>query len=265
MAALMVSGRGSHVPFSFDLMALLGPRSNMGAWEQAGAGAGVRQGGADALDLRTREARPTEYYCNSFAISRHSIDRRVLRAKDVPTFLLLPGLALGAGGAALLRAATRGDRRLVVAGWAAMAAMTTAFGLVMGAETGVPAAIAVFAILALALVLASASRKPWRAKERPAADGISPARRESWTRAASRWIAAGPLAFVSAILFVSALAHAFGGQSEDTLILAMTAIVITWSALAAWAFSTRRPLRTFGLIAALGLVGAAAIAASILQ
>jgi hypothetical protein len=31
MAALTVSGRGSHVPLSFDLMALLGPRSNMGA------------------------------------------------------------------------------------------------------------------------------------------------------------------------------------------------------------------------------------------
>lgn len=152
----------------------------------------------------------------------------------------------------------------MLAGWAALAAMTTAFALVMGAETGLPASIAVVAILALTLVMASASRKPWNSKERPASDDVSPARRESWARAASRWIAAGPLAFTSAILFVSALAHAMGGQSEDTLILAMTVIVIAWSALAAWAFSTRRPLRAFGLIAALGLLGAAATAASIL-
>jgi hypothetical protein len=36
MAAKEVSGRGSHVPVSFDPMALLGPRSNMEAWAQLG-------------------------------------------------------------------------------------------------------------------------------------------------------------------------------------------------------------------------------------
>lgn len=174
---------------------------------------------------------------------------------------MVSGVALGGVAAFLLRAARRDDRSYTVAGWLALGAMVASFALAMGAETGIPTALAALSVLVLVLVWSSAERRDWRAKMRSPADELTPARRENAWWATSRWLAAGPLAFISAVLASTALAAPIGGENEDTLILAMTASVIAWACAAAWAFSTRKPLRAMSLIAVIGVVGAACIAA----
>jgi small-conductance mechanosensitive channel len=182
----------------------------------------------------------------------------------MPILFFLSGVSLGGAGAALLRGAQRGDRRFALAGWLAIAAMLACFAFAMGAETGIPTALAALSVVALAFVWSSRTSRAWRAKDRTPSDEIAPARRESAWLATSRWLAAGPIALVSATLSMAGLALFLGGENEDTLIVTMTAIVLVWCALAAWAFSTRTPLRTLSLIAALGMLGGATIAAGML-
>jgi hypothetical protein len=178
---------------------------------------------------------------------------------NVQIILLLSGISLGAGGAALLRAASRGDRWLVALGWGALAALAACFALAMGAETGLPTAIVTLPVLALAWVGASARRRPWRSQKQTEQADVSPGREEGWLRASSRWLVAGPIALLASILPIAAIAIRFGDADEDTIVLALTGIVMLWSVLAAWAFSTRSPLRTLACIMLIGTLAGALV------
>lgn len=170
--------------------------------------------------------------------------------------LILPVAALmltGTGIAALREAWNKRNQWspwLLAGGWAAFALAVLLFAFWKGWEVGVPYALAVLSIVALAAVAGHAQwREVRNGPSRAAATDPSDRPSRFW-RGAVRVLLAGPLSGFAAIGFGVALAKGLPLAEADRIAIGGLAVPILWAGGMVWTLADDRILRALAVLIA---------------
>lgn len=160
--------------------------------------------------------------------------------------MLVPGLALAAGGPVLLRRGWNRSLAFVVAGWAAFA---LAGLLVLRADGawGLAVGCTIASCVALGLLALAALRSPAARSARAAREALpqAPARFDGTdlARRIAIFLVVGILDLISALILAWAcqrLAFVGGIAEANALIIGLFALPLAWAALASWQMTRSR-------------------------
>lgn len=170
------------------------------------------------------------------------------------TGLLLPLAALAFAGAGIAALRQSWDKRtrwtpwLIGGGWTACAIAVLTCGTWLGGEVGIPFGIALFSVVALAVV---ASHVRWReVRAGPSrASATDPSDRPSriW-RGVIRVLLAGPLSGIAAVGFGVALAKGLPVDEADRIAIGGLTVPILWASGMVWTLADDRILRALAVL-----------------
>lgn len=176
----------------------------------------------------------------------------------VTSLTTLPLLAGGAGAAWLLRRAwsdrTAMRPRWIAAGWAAIAAVSTAPAFILGGARGPFIAWTLISVAALAVVAQGVQVRVARERaERSLAPEPSDRPSRAW-RGWLRTLLAGPLGMIAAMGVAIAFAAFCPGAAQTRLVIGGLMVPVLWGGAMAWTLADDKILRATAVLVGVSLV-----------
>ncbi|HEX8471169.1 MAG TPA: hypothetical protein VF633_08670 [Brevundimonas sp.] len=179
------------------------------------------------------------------------------------SLLALPGSIIGAGSITLLYLKWRGDLQhpgVLAAAWAGIAASMVLWGAASKPDVGVPFAVGLMMLIALAFVLKGADLRALARFPDARRATSETAVRISWPSAAARTLSAVVAAPVVGMTVGLLVWTHVAGHEANRFICAVVVFLAAFAALQVWGLSALRPWRALALIVLVGVAAAIPVA-----